>query len=151
MHMPSPLLPTPSPATPGSGLAVACNEGHKGNQGRWLFSGFLTASLLWLLALYSLGGASSVVSVDQRSLSATGEAPLHVSGDYSLSLKRFFSRYQNQPGSGDAPDFLALLIADFPTLVVARVVSPSFPHTLAPKLEWPQHLSLNIPRAPPQR
>nr|WP_324258591.1 hypothetical protein [Cellvibrio fontiphilus] len=143
-------MPTPSAQSPASTSALS-GSGNvvSGICARLLIAGLLPVAILWLLVIYSLGIAGPVKSPSPRSLGFTHEAPLHLSGDYFLSLKRFFSRAQNQSGSDDSPNPLWLLLAEFLALVAVGLASIALVFGAVPTLKWPQHLSLNIPRAPP--
>lgn len=134
-----------SPAASRRGYALS------GAGSKLLLPGLVAVGLLWLLALYNLGMAAPAQSPYQHSLGITRDAPLHVSSDYSLSLKRSFSRSPSLSASDNPPEPLWLAVGEFPALVLLLVVLPLIPLAPAPRLLWLQWLSLNVPRAPPPR
>ncbi|MFC3115898.1 hypothetical protein [Cellvibrio fontiphilus] len=138
---------------PARASALPCNGPvMPGHCARLLMAGLLPASLLWLFVIYSLGIAAPAQTPDQRSLNVTRDAPLHVSGDYALSLKRYFSQHRNQSanpaGDSDHSDPVWGALGDFFILLpTVQVITAAVAD--APRLDWPQHRSLNTPRAPP--
>jgi hypothetical protein len=125
---------------------------HRQPQLHSRLGGCLAVSLLWLLALWNLGSANDLVGSDasRHDVVAAQNMPLHANSEYSLSLKRFFSRHKDQPKSAESPEpiwaataneFVALL-----PLVAARLNNFAAQN---PPTRLHQLQTLNISRAPP--
>lgn len=136
MRNPSSHPPAPLPAIVAGGIA---------------WRGVLLVGLLWVLAIYQLGGQTvQLDSAERRGIAASIDAPLHANSEHSFSLKRHFSRAKNQPNSLESPEPLWLLLAsEFRLAPASDFVRQSLLAEIAPAISWLQLQSLNVPRAPP--
>lgn len=136
MRNPSSHSPAPLPATVAGGI---------------VWRGVLLVGLLWVLAIYQLGGQTvQLDSAERRGIAASIDTPLHANSEHSFSLKRHFSRAKNQPNSLESPEPLWLLLAgEFRAVPALYFSRQSLLSAAAPGVCWQQLQSLNVPRAPP--
>lgn len=119
---------------------------------RLLWSGILAASLLWLLAVGNIEFSSDYAGSNKGSngIIASVDLPLHANSEHSFTLKRFFSRYKDQPKSAEPPEPIWALTANDLIAVFPRVTARL--HNSAavnPHIYLHQLQTLNISRAPP--
>ncbi len=119
---------------------------------RLLWGGILVVGFLLLLAGWSLEPSAdySVSDAGRNSHLVSVDMPLHANSEHSFTLKRFFSRYKDQPKSAEPPEPVwALTANDIISLlpcVTARSHNAAAQH---PHLSLHQLQTLNISRAPP--
>lgn len=119
---------------------------------RLLWGGMLVVGFLCLLASWSLGSSAdySVSDAGRNSRLVSVDMPLHANSEHSFTLKRFFSRYKDQPKSAEPPEPIWSLTANDIISLLPRVTARS--HNAAaqhPHLFLHQLQTLNISRAPP--
>ena len=115
-------------------------------------SGILAVGILWILAIWSAGAKVEIDTLDleQSGLVSTQDIRLHASGDYSLGIKRFYSRQYDQSSTLKLSDpFWALhssaIIHVLPISFRARQTLYDY----LPVNSLHQLQALNTPRAPP--
>lgn len=119
---------------------------------RLLWGGMLVVGFLCLLASWSLESSAdySVGDAGRNSRLVSVDMPLHANSEHSFTLKRFFSRYKDQPTSAEPPEPIWSLTANDIIALLPRVTARS--HNAAaqhPHLSLHQLQTLNISRAPP--
>lgn len=116
------------------------------------WGGILVVGMLWMLAIWNVGASVEIsVNVLERSSAiATQDLRLHTSGDYSPSVKRFYSRYQDQSSSLKLSDpQWNLHSTEITGLLPVFVSSEKTSYTYFPAIRLHQLQALNAPRAPP--
>lgn len=114
--------------------------------------GMLAVGLLWMLAIWNIGGSAeiSINNLGRSDVVATQDFRLHASGDYSLSVKRFYSRYQDQSSSLKLSDpHWNLHSTAITNLLLLFISTEQNPYTYVPAIRLYQLQVLNAPRAPP--
>lgn len=118
---------------------------------RLLWSGILAVSMLCLWASSALGVKTEYVvsDVGRNGVAISVDMPLHVHSEHSLSLKRFFNRYNDQPKPAEPPTPVWALTANefsasLPAIATTQHNVIQSPHTYPHQLQ-----TLNAPRAPP--
>lgn len=117
-----------------------------------LRAGCLAVGIVWLLALWSFGGAAYFGDgiKGRTDLTARVDLPLHANGEYSLSLKRFFNRYKDQPKAAEPPEPIwALTSTEENAALDIVAANQQSPVINTPVFCLQQFQTLNIPRAPP--
>lgn len=119
---------------------------------RLLWGGMLVVGFLCLLASWSLDPTADYLGSDteRNGRVVSVDMPLHANSEYSFTLKRFFSRYKDQPKSAEPPEPIWSLTANDIISLLPRVTARS--HNAAaqhPHLSLHQLQTLNISRAPP--
>jgi hypothetical protein len=131
-----------------------CNQPHyhQAPSLPFLWRGIAAASLLWLLAIFSLevNAYKTANEFDRHGIVASVDMPLHANSEHSFSLKRYFSRHKDQPSSVELPEPFWVLLASDP-LAPLLLVATNQHSSAAPSLPICAHQwqTLNVPRAPP--
>jgi hypothetical protein len=119
---------------------------------RLLWSGILAVSILWLLAAGNIEFSSDYVGNNKGSngIVASVDMPLHANSEHSFTLKRFFSRYKDQPKSAEPPEPIWSLTANDIIALLPRVTARLHNSAAQNPHIYPHQLqTLNISRAPP--
>lgn len=119
---------------------------------RPVWGGILVVGFLCLLAAWSLDPTAEYSGSDteRNSRVVSVDMPLHASSEHSFSLKRYFSRYKDQPKSAEPIEPLWVLRASEIILALPLIVANT--HKLIfhpPHFGLLQLQTLNISRAPP--
>jgi hypothetical protein len=118
---------------------------------RLLWGGIFVVGFLCLLAGWSLESSADYSSSDagRNSRVVSVDMPLHANSEHSFTLKRFFSRYKDQPKSAEPPEPIWALTAHDIIASLPLVPARSHDATQRPHIALHQLQTLNISRAPP--
>lgn len=118
---------------------------------RLLWGGMLVVGFLCLLASWSLGASAdySVSDAERNSHLVSVDMPLHANSEHSFTLKRFFSRYKDQPTCAEPPEPIWSLTANVVSLLPHLTASLHNAAAQHPYLSLHHLQTLNISRAPP--
>ena len=116
------------------------------------WGGILAVGMLWMLAIWNIGANAdaNISNIEHSNAVATQDFRLHASGDYSPSVKRFYSRYQDQssPVKFSDPQW-KLASAAINNLLPVSILSEQNSYAYFPAIRLHQLQALNTPRAPP--
>lgn len=116
------------------------------------WGGILAVGMLWMLAIWNIGANvdASINDFEHSNTVATQDFRLHASGDYSPSVKRFYSRYQDQSSPLKLSDpHWNLHSAVITNLLPLFISSEQNSYTYVHAVRLHQLQALNAPRAPP--
>jgi hypothetical protein len=119
---------------------------------RLLWGGMLVVGFLCLLASWSLESSAdySVSDAGRNSRLVSVDMPLHANSEHSFTLKRFLSRYKDQPKSAEPPEPTWVLAAnDVIALFPCATARSHNSAAQTPHFSLHQLQTLNISRAPP--
>ena len=116
------------------------------------WGGVLAIGILCVLAIWSVGSGAAygINDLERSGVVVALDNPLHASGDYPLSVKRFYSRHKDQPSSLKLPEsFWSLPSAELNSLLPVFFAGQKRFHHYSPRVFLHQLQVLNVPRAPP--
>ncbi len=119
---------------------------------RLLWSGILAIGILCLLATWNFNDDAEYAGSDagRSEFSVAVDMPLHASAEYSLALKRFLTRYKDQPKPVDlSQPIWAITSTEFIDPLLSVVVNQHNPDAYFSPIYAYQLQTLNSPRAPP--
>lgn len=119
---------------------------------RLLWGGILAIGILCLWATWNFNDDAEYVGSDtgQSEFSVAADMPLHANGEYSLALKRFLTRYKDQPKPVELSDPVwAITFGEFIDPLLSVVANQHNPDAYSAHIYQYQLQTLNSPRAPP--
>ena len=116
------------------------------------WGGISAIGILCVLAIWSVGSGAAygINDLERSSVVVALDNPLHASGDYSLSIKRFYSRHQDQRSTVKLPEpFWSFPSAELNSLLLVFFAGQKHFYRYSPCVCLHQLQVLNVPRAPP--